>query len=146
LSDAEWELVEPLAPAMKPGGRPALHQRREIVNALAYWLRAGCYRTTCHRGRRSTTTGAPGRRHHLAGGRAQRRGMRRCWAPAAAPPRVVPRFAVAPRRRVVERTFAWLGRYRRLAKDYECLPATAENTVCLAMALTLTRRLARAPA
>ena len=27
---------------MKLGGRPALHQRREIVNALAYWLRAGC--------------------------------------------------------------------------------------------------------
>ena len=42
LSDAEWELVEPLVPPVKPGGRPVLHQRREIVNALAYWLRAGC--------------------------------------------------------------------------------------------------------
>jgi putative transposase len=42
LSDAEWELVEPLVPPVKPGGRPALHQRREIVDALAYWLRAGC--------------------------------------------------------------------------------------------------------
>jgi hypothetical protein len=41
---------------------------------------------------------------------------------------------------VVERTFAWLGRYRRLSKDYEYLPATAENTVYLAMTLTLTRR------
>jgi putative transposase len=58
---------------------------------------------------------------------------------------VVPRFAVVPRRWVVERTFAWLGRYRRLAKDYEYLPATSENTVYLAMALTLTRRLARTP-
>src|ERR1700751_333397 len=42
LSDTEWELVEPLVPAVRPGGRPALHQRREIVDALAYWLRAGC--------------------------------------------------------------------------------------------------------
>ena len=42
LSDAEWGLVEPLIPPVKPGGRPALHQRREIVDALAYWLRAGC--------------------------------------------------------------------------------------------------------
>ena len=42
LSDAEWELVRPLVPRVKPGGRPALHQRREIVDALAYWLRAGC--------------------------------------------------------------------------------------------------------
>jgi putative transposase len=72
-------------------------------------------------------------------------GMRRSWAPAGAPPRAVPRFAVVPRRWVVERTFAWLGRYRRLAKDYEYLPATSENTVYLAMTLTLTRRLARAP-
>ena len=73
-------------------------------------------------------------------------GMRSSWARAGAPLRVVPRFAVVPRRWVVERTFAWLGRYRRLAKDYEYLPATSENTVCLAMALTLTRRLARPPA
>jgi transposase len=58
---------------------------------------------------------------------------------------VVPRFAVVPRRWVVERTFAWLGRYRRLATDYEYLPATSENTVYLAMALTLARRPARAP-
>ncbi|WP_155129135.1 transposase [[Actinomadura] parvosata] len=34
---------------------------------------------------------------------------------------------------VVERTFAWLGKYRRLAKDYEYLAATSENVVYLAM-------------
>jgi transposase len=42
LSEAEWQLLTPLIPAVKPGGRPATHQQREIVNALAYWLRAGC--------------------------------------------------------------------------------------------------------
>jgi hypothetical protein len=36
------------------------------------------------------------------------------------------------------------GHYRRLAKDYEYLPVTSENTVYLAMTLTLARRLARA--
>lgn len=71
-------------------------------------------------------------------------GMRSTWAPVWVPPRIVPRFAVVPRRRVVERTFAWPGRYRRLAEDYEYLPATSENTVYLAMAFTLLHRLARA--
>jgi transposase len=42
LSDAEWEILRPLVPAVKPGGRPAKHTRREILNALTYWLRAGC--------------------------------------------------------------------------------------------------------
>lgn len=70
-------------------------------------------------------------------------GMRRTWAPVGAPPRVVPRFAVVPRRWVIERTFAWLGRYRRLGKDYEYLPATSENTIYLAMSVTLLHRMTR---
>jgi transposase len=71
-------------------------------------------------------------------------GMRRSWAPAGAPPRVVPRFAVVPRRWVAERTFAWLGRCRRLSKDYEDLPVTSENAIYLAMSITLLRRMDRA--
>lgn len=41
-------------------------------------------------------------------------------------------FAVQPRRWVVERTFAWLGRYRRLSKDYEHEEAFSESMVYLA--------------
>ncbi|MFI6802623.1 IS5 family transposase [Streptosporangium canum] len=268
LSDPEWESLAPLIPPAKPGGRPAVHERREIVNALAYWLRAGCawrllphdlppWQTVYHywrlwriegrweqittvlrerervrQGRhllpsagivdsqsvKTTEKGGlhgydgakkvNGRKCHLLvdtlgivckthvsaanlGDRdgaavlltglgdsfpclaygwvdqgyrgpflqwvkqvtgitlqvVVRRdgGMRSTWAPVGAPPRIVPRFAVVPRRWVVERTFAWLGRYRRLAKDYEYLPATSESTIYLAMAFTLLHRLARAP-
>ena len=42
-------------------------------------------------------------------------------------------FAVLPMRWVVERTFAWLGNYRRLSKDYEVLTLAAENMVRIAM-------------
>jgi putative transposase len=43
---------------------------------------------------------------------------------------------------VVERTFAWLGRYRRLSKDYEALPETEEARIYLAMIRLLLARLA----
>ena len=51
-------------------------------------------------------------------------------------------FVVQPRRWVVERTFAWLGRYRRLAKDYEELPECAETWVYLASIRRLLRHAA----
>ena len=42
-------------------------------------------------------------------------------------------FMVLPKRWIVERTFAWLGHFRRLAKDFEILTSTAENVIRLAM-------------
>jgi putative transposase len=52
-------------------------------------------------------------------------------------------FAVLPRRWVVERTFAWLGRCRRLSKDYERVPAVSEAFIQVAMVHVLLHRLAR---
>jgi len=52
-------------------------------------------------------------------------------------------FVVLPRRWVVERTFAWLGKYRRLSKDYEALPLISEAWIYLAMSHVMLRRLAR---
>jgi transposase len=54
-------------------------------------------------------------------------------------------FAVLPRRWVVERTFAWIVRCRRLDHDYERLPATAEAMVKWAMIGIMTRRVAPGP-
>jgi putative transposase len=50
-------------------------------------------------------------------------------------------FQVLPKRWVVERTFGWLGRYRRLSKDYEVLPETSEAMIRLAMIHIMVRRL-----
>jgi transposase len=52
-------------------------------------------------------------------------------------------FAVHPRRWVVERFFAWIGRNRRLAKDFEATIPSAEAFLYAASVMLLTRRLAR---
>jgi putative transposase len=51
-------------------------------------------------------------------------------------------FVVLPRRWVVERTLGWLGRWRRLSKDYEALPEVAEAMIKLAMIRLMLHRLA----
>jgi len=53
-------------------------------------------------------------------------------------------FVVVPIRWVVERTFAWLGRYRRLSKDYERLTDHSEGMVYVASISRLLKRLAPA--
>jgi len=56
---------------------------------------------------------------------------------------VVKGFKLLPRRWVVERTFGWLGRNRRLSKDYERLPESSEAMVYWAMTRLMVRRLTR---
>ncbi|HLF03246.1 MAG TPA: IS5 family transposase [Anaerolineales bacterium] len=53
-------------------------------------------------------------------------------------------FVVLPKRWLVERSFSWLGRHRRLSKDYERLPETSEAFVYIAAIRLMTRRLASA--
>jgi putative transposase len=49
-------------------------------------------------------------------------------------------FKVLPRRWVVERTFAWIGRYRRFSKDYEYLCEVSETLLFTAMIRTMLKR------
>ncbi len=52
-------------------------------------------------------------------------------------------FQPLPWRWVVERTFAWLGRYRRLSKDYEFHVTPSETMIYMCMSFLMMRRLAR---
>lgn len=51
------------------------------------------------------------------------------------------RFVVLPKRWIVERTFAWLSKYRRLSKDYETNPRSSEAMIRLAMINLMLHRL-----
>jgi putative transposase len=74
-----------------------------------------------------------------------KRPRRWAWVPVDQPPPEMPAgFVVLPQRWVIERTFAWLIRNRRLAKDWERLSATTETWIYLAMCHLMVKRLAHA--
>ena len=52
-------------------------------------------------------------------------------------------FHMLPKRRVVERTFAWLGNFRRLSKDCEVKTSHSEAVICIASVSLMARRLAK---
>lgn len=57
--------------------------------------------------------------------------------------RITEKWAILPKRWVVERTFSWLNGYRRLAKDFEISVSSAENYVMIAHSMLLLKRLAK---
>jgi putative transposase len=71
-------------------------------------------------------------------------GVHGFWlAPGQEPPEIPTGFHVLPRRWVVERTLAWIGRNRRMSKDYEHLIETGELLLYRSMARVMLRRLAK---
>lgn len=71
-------------------------------------------------------------------------GIKVVWVPAGVEPPTLPGgFDVLPRRWVVERTFSWVGKFRRLSKDYEASPVTSEALIYTAMSYLMLRCLAR---
>jgi putative transposase len=42
LTDRQWQIIAPMIPAAKPGGRPRRVDMREVINAILYLVRSGC--------------------------------------------------------------------------------------------------------
>ncbi|HKG24896.1 MAG TPA: transposase, partial [Thermomicrobiales bacterium] len=84
----------------------------------------------------------------LAGTRVRFPRLRKVWADgiyraSVTPPPGTKGFQVLPRRWVVERSIAWMGRYRRLSKDYEAMAETSEAMIYAAFGGTMLRKLVR---
>src|ERR1700683_3069362 len=96
LTDAQWERLEPLIPAAKPGGRPRKTDMRAAMNAIFYLLRTGCPWRDLPRGAfppRSTVYNIF-RQFQRDGvweriGEARHRALRKALAPRPSPPAAI---------------------------------------------------------
>src|SRR5260221_96681 len=122
LTDQEWAILAPLIPPAKPGGQPRTTDMREVLNPILVWVDGG-----------------------FSGADFAERIKRLCGLTieVVKRPDDAKGFVLLARRWVVERTFAWLGNYRRLSKDYEFSVYSSDNTIWAAMTHLMVRRLAR---
>ena len=160
LTDAEWGLVEPMVAPARHGGRKRSVNVREVLNGIFYILWTGCQWKALPKDLPPKSTvhdylelwnwdGTLERIHHANGGYAGEKMALVVWRTAAWKLEIVKRtdvsgFEVLPKRWIVERTFAWISRNRRLARDFERYAVTVAAFVRLAMIRIMLRRLASA--
>src|SRR5277367_1183506 len=123
LTDEEWRLIESGIPPAKRGGNKRTVTLREVVNGLMYILSTGCQWRAIPFGafpfllKLYADGGYQGREFQAA----VKKALGRVNVEIVKRSDQVTGFFVLPKRWIVERTFAWLNRCRRLAKDWECL-------------------------
>src|SRR5438093_1438772 len=143
LRDTEWEILEPQLPGWSGHGRRPTVARRAVVLAADLQDRDGarelCLLAKAHCPRLEVIWADGAFQgtlvewvHDTCGWRLE----------IVNKPPGQQGFAVIPKRWVVERTFGWLGRNRRLSKDYEEYAETTEAWVYLGMIRLMLRRLA----
>jgi transposase len=126
LTDAEWSCLQQFLPPRSPKGRLRRHSLRTVFDALFKKIWAD----SAYRGKEL----------------ANWRKAQDDWDLE-----VVERtpgvrgFSVLPKRWIVERTFGWLSRNRRMSKDYERKVQTSETLIEVAMIRLLIARLGRRP-
>src|SRR5258706_12663626 len=157
LTEAQWALVGTMIPEGKPGGRPRSIDVRAVVNAIFYLLRTGCqwrllprefppWPTVYYYFRRweqeSVWLTLLRSLYPLTRLKAGRRATPSIAIMDGQSVKTTEKgaFEVVGLTWIVERTFAWIGRYRRMSKDYEHRVQTSETLIDLiAIRLMLNR-------
>ena len=161
LTDGEWAIIAPFIPPAKSGGRRRTTNMRDVLDALMYLATGGCQwrmlpkdfppRSTVQRYFYAwredgfwqsinhilvmETRELNGREASPSAGVIDSQSVKTTESAKGC--------EVIPRRWVVERTFAWMGRCRRLAKDYETSISSSTVWTLIAHIRKMTRNLAR---
>src|SRR5205085_2928643 len=153
VRDEEWEFCAPYLTLMKEQAPQRTHSLRQVFNALRWPVRAGCswrmmphefppwwvvqqqtqrwLRAGCFEG---IAYGDQGYTGEQPAADAARHGLR---LEVVEHDEAKKGFVLLPRRWVVERSFAWAARFRRLARDYERLASTMAGYHWLAFAMLM---------
>ena len=124
VGDEEWAFVAPYLALVRQDAPQRTHDLRESFNALRWLVRTGApWRMLPHDFPPWEAVYQQTQRWIVAGVFEARRG-----------------FVLLPRRWVVERSFAWASRFRRLVKDYERLPETVAGLHFVAFACLMLHR------
>ena len=159
LADRQWQIIRPYVPPLRRRGRPPICRRR-IVNAILYVVRTGCqwrmlpsdfpnWNTVYGVFWQWRNEGLWQALHDALREKTRRRAGKKStptfgWIlQTILRPVGLKRFVVLPKRWIVERTFAWLARYRRHSRDYEKTTASSEAFTYVAMITLMSKRLAR---
>src|SRR5437764_1176895 len=118
VSDAEWEFLLPYLTLLRHDAPQRAYDLREVFNALRYVIKTGCQWRMLPHDFPDWTVVYQGYTGTSAAQQAEAHGIRLEVVKHTEAKRG---FVLLPRRWVVERTFGWLGRFRRLARDYERL-------------------------
>ncbi len=135
MTDAEWEFVAPHLTLMVANAPQRAHDLREVFDGMRYMVRGG-------QAWRMMPNDLP------PWSAVYQQAQQRVGRPGVRQPGVHGReaggngFAMLPRRWVVERSFAWLVRFRWLTRDYERLASTLWNMQLAAVAIVMPAGLA----
>ncbi|MBA9062263.1 transposase [Methylobacterium fujisawaense] len=157
VSDEEWALVAPYLPLLPETATQREHSLREVFNGLRYVVRYGVHGTPANADDRADVAALADAVQEATGDSVDLAYVDQGYigeraARAAADHRIALEvvklseskrgFVLLPRRWVVERAFAWMARFRRLASDYERLPATLAGLHLVAFSVLLLSRAA----
>ncbi|SRR5258708_100303 len=138
VSDEEWAFVAPYLTLLPEDAGQRHYELREVFNGLRWMVRTGA---TWHMMPHDLPPWYIVYQAYTGDDPAQAAASQGIQLAVVKLPEAKRGFVLLPRRWVVERSFAWVARFRRLARDYERLPTTVAGLHLVAFACLMLHQL-----